>query len=124
MDRPMVSAAGLRWDPTRWLLLGAVVGVALFNGTKWSPFYDPTAYVLHLNLRAYRVVSARTLYEAAMVPIAVVTLMLAGIPAALYERARGLQTSSTASIAIWLVATVLLTMPAIRRALGFGVVDF
>ena len=124
MDRPMVSAAGLRWDPTRWLLLGAVVGVALFNGTKWSPFYDPTAYVLHLNLRAYRVVSARTLYESAMVPIAVVTLMLAGIPAALYERVRGLQTSSTASIAIWLVATVLLTMPAIRRALGFGVVDF
>lgn len=124
MDRPMESAAGLRWDTTRWLLLGAVVGVALFNGTKWSPFYDPTAYVLHLNLRAYRVVSARTLYESAMVPIALVTLMLAGIPAALYERVRRLQTSSTASIAIWLVATVLLTMPAIRRALGFGVVDF
>jgi hypothetical protein len=58
------------------------------------------------------------------VPIAVVTLMLAGIPAALYERVRGLQFSSTASMAIWLIATVLLTMPAIRRALGFGVADF
>ncbi len=124
MNRPMMSATGLRWDPTRLLLLGAVVAVALFNGTKWSPFYDPTAYVLHLNLRAYRVVSARTLYESAMVPIAVVTLMLAGIPAALYERVRGLQFSSTASMAIWLIAAVLLTMPAIRRALGFGVADF
>jgi hypothetical protein len=37
---------------------------------------------------------------------------------------RGLQTTSTVSMAIWLIATVLLTMPTIRRALGFGVADF
>jgi uncharacterized membrane protein (DUF2068 family) len=124
MDRPITSAYGDALSPNRLLLLGALVAVALFNGTKWSPFYDPTAYVMHLNLRAYRLVSARTLYESAMLPIALLTLMLAGIPAALYERVRGLQTSSTVSLAIWLVATVLLTLPTIRRAFGFGVADF
>lgn len=120
----MTSATGAAWSPDRVILVAALVAVALFNGTKWSPFYDPTAYVMHLNLRAYRLVSARTLYESAMLPIALLTLMLAGIPAALYERLRGLHTSSTASLAIWLVATVLLTLPTIRRALGFGVADF
>jgi hypothetical protein len=123
MDRPVTSAAAT-WDMTRLLLLGAVVAIALLNGTKWSPFYDPTAYVMHLNLRAYRVVSARTLYESARVPMALLTVMRAGIAAALAERVRGLQTSSTVSMAIWLVATVLLTMPTIRRALGFGIADF
>jgi uncharacterized membrane protein (DUF2068 family) len=124
MDKPLTSATGALWSPNRALLLGAVVAVALFNGTRWSPFYDPVAYVMHLNLRAYRLVSARTLYESAMVPMALLTLMLAGIPAALYERVRGLQASSTVSLAIWLAVTVLLTMPTIRRALGFGVADF
>lgn len=124
MNRPMTSATAAAWSPDRMILVALLVAVALFNGTKWSPFYDPTAYVMHLNLRAYRLVSARTLYESAMLPIALLTLMLAGIPAALYERLRGLQASSTASLAIWLVATVLLTLPTIRRALGFGVADF
>jgi hypothetical protein len=124
MNRPMTSATAAAWSPDRMILVALLVAVALFNGTKWSPFYDPTAYVMHLNLRAYRLVSARTLYESAMLPIALLTLMLAGIPAALYERLRGLQSSSTASLAIWLVATVLLTLPTIRRALGFGVADF
>jgi uncharacterized membrane protein (DUF2068 family) len=124
MDRPLRSATGASRNVNRTLLLGAVAAVALFNGSKWSPFYDPIAYMMHLNLRAYQLVSARTLYETATVPIALLTLMLAGVPAALYERARGMQASSLVSLSIWLAATVLLTLPTIRRALGFGVADF
>jgi hypothetical protein len=47
-------------------------------------------------------------------------LLLAGIPAAIYERIRGLQQSTPGSLAIWLVATVLLTLPAILRALALS----
>jgi hypothetical protein len=104
-----------------WLrlsLLAAILLVAFFNGTKLSPFYDPVAYLLHLNLRSYRLMSARMLYEAATWPIALMTLMLAGIPAALYERIRGLQSSSIVSLSIWLVVTIALTLPTILRLFG------
>ena len=50
--------------------------------------------------------------------IAVMTLMLAGIPAAIYERIRGLQTSTSVSLGIWLAATLLLTLPTIMNAFG------
>lgn len=102
----------------RFALLAATVLVAVFNGTKLSPFYDPVAYLLHLNLRGYPFMTARMLYEAATWPIALMTLMLAGIPAALYERIRGLQTSSVISLCLWLAATIALTLPTILRALG------
>lgn len=41
------------------------------------------------------------------------TLLLGAIPAALYERLRGLQESTPVSLGIWLVATGLLTLPAL-----------
>ena len=104
------------WTPAHAILLAAVVGVAVFNGTKLSPFYDPVAYMMHLNLRGYPYMTARLLYDTATLPIAILTLMLAGVPAAIYERVRGLHTSSVVSLAIWLVMAVLLTWPTIRRA--------
>ena len=115
------TATPLAKGSTLWLrlaLLAATILVAVFNGTKLSPFYDPIAYLLHLNLRGYPFMTARTLYEAATWPIALMTLMLAGIPAALYERLRGLRTSSIVSLCIWLIATIALTLPTIMRALG------
>ena len=45
------------------------------------------------------------------------TLLIAGIPAALYERIRGLKTSTPVSLGIWLVAAVLLSLPTIMRLL-------
>ena len=54
------------------------------------------------------------------VAISLMTLLLAGIPAALYERVRGLQQSTPGSLAIWLLATALLTLPAILRALALS----
>jgi hypothetical protein len=50
--------------------------------------------------------------------IALFTLLLGGIPAAIYERVRGLQQSSPASMLIWLVTTILITAPVLSRALG------
>jgi hypothetical protein len=41
------------------------------------------------------------------------TLLIAGIPAALYERFRGLQESNTTSLAIWLACTLLLALPSL-----------
>jgi hypothetical protein len=46
------------------------------------------------------------------------TLLIAGIPAALYERILRLHTSTRVSMAIWLVATMLLSIPTIRNIFG------
>jgi hypothetical protein len=114
MDQPVKYPRG--WTLSHAVLLAAVVAVAVFNGTKLSPFYDPVAYMMHLNLRGYPYMTARLLYDTATFPIAVLTLMLAGVPAALYERIRGLHTSSVVSLVIWLITAVLLTWPTIKRA--------
>ena len=45
--------------------------------------------------------------------IAVLTLLLGAIPAALYERLRGLKESTPVSLGIWLVATGLIALPSL-----------
>ena len=45
--------------------------------------------------------------------VSTVTIILGGIPAALYERVTGAQDSADASLWMWLAATAVLTLPAI-----------
>ena len=59
-------------------------------------------------------------YYLTSVAISLMTLLVAGIPAALYERVRGLPQSTPGSLTIWLLATLLLTLPAILRALALS----
>ena len=100
----------------RGMLLVAAAAIALFNGSLWSPFFDSVAYILYLTTRGVPLMTAARASDVTPIVIAVMTLMLAGIPAAVYERIRGLSTSTTVSIGIWLVATLLLTLPTIMNA--------
>lgn len=55
--------------------------------------------------------------------LSTLTLMVAGVPAALYERFRSSGETTAESAAIWLVAAIVLTLPAvpnILRAAGLG----
>jgi hypothetical protein len=45
--------------------------------------------------------------------VSTATIILGGIPAALYERVTGAQDSADASLWMWLAATAVLTLPAI-----------
>ena len=110
----------------RYSLLAATVSVALVNGLVLSPVFDAVSFYLasfarnspflRTDLSTY----LASLPISASFSISVLTLLLAGIPAALYERMRGLQQSTPASLAIWLLATLLLTLPVIRLALAPG----
>jgi hypothetical protein len=102
----------------RGALLVAAAAVAFFNGTTWSPFFDSVAYILYLATRGYPLVTPVLLSYVTPVAIAVLTLLIAGIPAALYERIRRLHASTAVSLAIWLAATILLTLPTITRAVS------
>jgi hypothetical protein len=48
------------------------------------------------------------------------TIILAGIPAAIYERYIGAEDSTAVSLWIWLAGTALLTLPAIGNLLNIG----
>jgi hypothetical protein len=53
--------------------------------------------------------------------LATATIIVAGIPAAIYERFVGAKEDSTeASLWIWLAGTALLTLPAIGNFLSIG----
>jgi hypothetical protein len=65
-------------------------------------------------------VEALTFYFASLV-LSTTTIILGGIPAAIYERLAGVSTDSTpASLWIWLAGTAILTIPAIGDFLRIG----
>jgi hypothetical protein len=114
--------AGIAALLTRALLLVATVALALFNGFGLSPIFDAVDYMLGVTLRGYPYMTRAVIYAyVTPLAIAVTTLAIAGIPAAVYERVRGLKSSTAVSLGIWLVAAALLAMPALMRA--FVIVD-
>jgi hypothetical protein len=102
------------------LPLAATVGVAIVNGLDFSPAFDTVSFWLYSFARESPLFDADVFFYLTSLAISLMTLLLAGIPAALYERVRGLQQSTPGSLAIWLLATLLLTLPAILRALALG----
>jgi hypothetical protein len=69
----------------------------------WYPFFLPASLPVILLLSSLLV--------------STLTLMLAGVPAALYERSAGNGKSSRLSGLIWLAAAVLLALPALPNML-------
>lgn len=95
----------------RDVLLVAIAGASLLNGMHFSPYFDPVAVLL-------RPFFAGTIFGTPIVFLylasmftSVVTLMIAGIPAAIYERTKKLETSTPVSLGIWLGALLLITLP-------------
>ena len=119
MVRPMPVAGNASPSArTTQVLLLATIAVAVFNGLEWSPFFNSVAYILYLATRGYPLVTPARLAYVTPAAIAILTLLIAGIPAALYERILRLRTSTPVSMGIWLVATVLLSIPTIRNIVG------
>jgi hypothetical protein len=114
--------------------LVGVAAIAVFNGSlhslvfesvSYSPVFDSVSYYVSTFARESYfdsfvrgvLLAGPQLYQSlTSVFIAAMTLLIAGIPAALYERIRGLKASTPVSLGIWLVATALLTLPTIMKA--------
>jgi hypothetical protein len=114
VDRPpgLLQRLGKRDLP----LIGTI-GLAAVNGLNVSPAFDAVSFWLYGFARASPLFDGEVFYYLTSVAISAMTLLLAGIPAALYERGRGLKESTPLSLTIWLLATLLLTLPTLLRAL-------
>ncbi|MEK7686966.1 MAG: hypothetical protein AAB398_01070 [Pseudomonadota bacterium] len=101
----------------RNLLVFTVVGISILNGL-FSPLIAiamPIAAVLMPEVFP-RSVGWVLFFSSLLVSSA--TLLVAGIPAALYERLVAGARGSNAAIVIWLVGAGLLALPAFRHLLG------
>ena len=109
------SLPNLLW---RSALLLATAVLAVINGLPLTPFFDFISHNLYLFTRGSSFIGGETLFYATTAFIAAMTFLIGGVPAAIYERIRGLPESTPVSLGIWLVATALLALPALRSVTG------
>lgn len=100
------------------------IGIAFFG--MINGIFNQTALlfaVIHMQVLAPALLfgsTALTLMFSSLM-VATATIIMAGIPAALYERFIGAKEDSTvASLWIWLAGTALLTLPAMGNFIQFG----
>jgi len=97
--------------------LAATIGVSMVNGSEFSPLFDAASFFIYSFSKGLPIAGAAFNYLTS-VALFLLTLLLAGVPAALYERWRGLKNSTPRSLMIWLLAAVLLTLPTLTRLLN------
>ena len=92
------------------------MAVGMLNGI-FSPFFVITAQVMITAIMPLLILAGPriTAFLASLIA-ATATIMLAGVPAALFERITGRRETDTASYAIWLTAAVVISLPALLRA--------
>lgn len=100
------------------LLVLAACGASLANGLPSSPLFDPMLYLLRPFVAPF-MAAPDVIFHMTSAFLAAVTLSGAGIPAAIYERARGQATSTTISLLIWLAFAALLAIPGLLGAIGY-----
>ncbi|MGL4729565.1 MAG: hypothetical protein ACRCWO_12495 [Bosea sp. (in: a-proteobacteria)] len=98
---------------TRDMLLVGTVGLSLLNGMHFSPWFEPVHVLLRPILASFYLTSPLLLLYFTSIFLGLVTLMLAGIPASLFEKMTGRERSSPASMGIWMAVTLLLSIPAL-----------
>ena len=101
------------------------VGIAFFGMINGIPFFHPMyiiAFGYSVQLMAAPLFGSTSLiaYFASLM-LSTATIILGGIPAALYEKFTAARDDSTpTSLWIWLACTALLTLPAIGNFLQYG----
>lgn len=109
MDKPQDDPDALPRD----VLLVATVGLSLLNGMHFSPFFEPGLVLLRPIFASFYITSQIVTLYLTSIFLGLATLMLAGLPAALFEKATGRARSDAASLGIWLVATFLAVLPSL-----------
>lgn len=102
----------------RDMILVGTAALSLVNGMHFSPVFDLVAILLRPFVAGTFLASPLVFLYLASIFVSACTLIIAGVPAAIYERVRGLEASTSTSLAIWLGATAVLTAPALISAAG------
>jgi hypothetical protein len=94
-----------------------VLGIAMLNGL-FSPALRILVLFSPVWYPAFLPQVASLLFLLSSLLVATFTLMIAGVPAAIYERLSGAAESNFVSMGIWLVGGLILTAPAVANMLA------
>lgn len=90
-----------------------VVILALSNGMHFSPLFDYVLFPIMQLTQGLLVDLPLLVTYITSLLLSTVTLMLSGIPAALYERKTGRTETDTKVCVIWAVAALILSLPSV-----------
>lgn len=103
-------------------MMGAGLAVATVNGLISSPLYDPVAFLIRPFVGPW-LANGMALPYTVTVFLAGLTWLMAGVPAAVYERVGRRGLSTWVSLAIWLVAAIALATPGLLGLAGYFSID-
>lgn len=93
----------------RMTLLLLIAVVAMGNGLYFSPYFDRLLILMPRLASAFFIKGQEAIFYLTGFTLWMMTLMLAGIPAAIWDRLRGLPKGGNVSLVIWLVVAAVIT---------------
>ena len=99
------------------MMLFGILGLSILNGMHFSPWIDGAYLLMKPFLQvSFWITSPLIAFYLTSLALSTLTIMLAGIPAAIFERVTGRKETDPASLYIWLGATLVLSIPALLSA--------
>jgi hypothetical protein len=92
-----------------------IAGMSLMNGLHFSAYFDPVYILMKQFAPGFFISSPLLVFYFTSLFLSALTLAIGGIPAAIYERGKGLTESTATSMWIWLGGILLLTIPTLLQ---------
>jgi hypothetical protein len=92
-----------------------IAGMSLINGLHFSAYFDPVYILMRQFGPGFFITSPLLIFYFTSLFLSALTLAIGGIPAAIYERGKGLNESTATSMWIWLGGILLLTIPTLLQ---------
>lgn len=97
-----------------------IAGLSVLNGMHVSAYFDPAFILVKQFAPGFFITSPLLIFYFTSLFLSAITLAIGGIPAAIYERQRGLTESTPKSLWIWMGGIGLLTLPTLLRIASRG----
>jgi hypothetical protein len=99
------------------LLIG-IAALSLLNGMHFSPYLDPFSILLRPIAAGFFITSPLVFFYIASLLLSATSLIISGVPAALYERYTGQTASDGTSLKIWFATSAVLAIPTALFMIG------
>jgi uncharacterized membrane-anchored protein YitT (DUF2179 family) len=99
-------------------MLVGIAGLSLLNGMHFSPLFDPAFVLFRVFAPGFFLNSPLLLFYFTSLLLSAATLVIAGIPAALFERFTDRRESDTISLGIWLATSAALAVVTLLNQTG------
>lgn len=97
-------------------MLVGIAGLALMCGMHFSPYFDPAFILVKFFGPAFFISSPLLLFYFTSLLVSTSALIIAGVPAAIFERVTGRTQSDAWSLGIWLAGVAALAFPALSHS--------